>query len=170
MWVTTGGISNRVSAAVYTGPVSHLQCQFLGSNQGEVVTGTGKNDCLNLIGGDDAANGSDGDDVIDGGTGSNFLIGGAGWDVFFLDGRGGNATWSTIADWQAGDQASIWGWRPGVSKATWYAKAGASGYTGVTLHADLDGDGAIDTSVTWAGLAQAQLPAPKAFNGLLWFT
>ena len=50
--------------------------------------------------------------------------------------------------------------------------AGAEGYQGITRHADLDGNGAIDTSVTWAGRTRADLPTPLEFGPqeLLWFT
>lgn len=153
----------------YTGPVSYLQLQFLGSAQGEVVLGTARNDFLNLLDGTDAADGGAGDDVIDGGLGSNFLTGGAGRDVFFLDGRGGGVTWSTITDWQAGEELSLWGWRPGASRAQWVDSAGAQGFQGATMHADLDGNGTIDASVTWANRARSGLPTPTEHDGLLWF-
>jgi hypothetical protein len=49
--------------------------------------------------------------------------------------------------------------------------AGADGFRGLTLHADLDGNGDIETSVTWAGItSQDALPKPLEFTGLLWFT
>jgi hypothetical protein len=38
------------------------------------------------------------------------------------------------------------------------------------MYGDLDGDAVIDTSVTWTGLTQAQLPTALEFDGLLWFT
>jgi hypothetical protein len=163
------GIWSQETPTPYSGPVQYLQYQHLGTANGEVVIGTASNDFINLLGGDDAANGGNGDDVLDGGTGSNFLTGGEGFDVLFLDGRSGQTTWSTVTDWQAGEQLSMWGWHPGVSKATWIESAGAAGYTGVTMHGDLDGNGAIDTSVTWTGLTTGQLPTPIEFDGLLWF-
>ncbi len=111
--------------------------------------------------------------MIDGGLGSNFLTGGADRDIFFLDGRSGRSTWSTITDWQAGEELSLWGWRAGVSRSTWAASDGAAGWKGVTLHADLNGDGRVETSVTWTGLSQANLPGFQqgtvGGNGLLWF-
>ena len=167
---TATSSSFTVSPATYFGPVSNLNYQYLGSARGEAVSGTTANDFINTLGGDDAVDGGGGDDVIDGGTGSNFLIGGAGRDVFFLDGRGGAVTWSTIADWSSGDQLSVWGWRPGVSLISWSALDGTAGYRGVTLHMDLDGNGSIDTSVTWSGLSQWTLPMPMQYDGLLWFT
>ena len=162
------GAWNQEAATAYSGPVSYLQYQLLGNANGEVAIGTASNDFINLLGGDDAANGSDGNDVLDGGTGSNFLTGGAGSDVFFLDGRSGQTTWSTITDWQAGEQLSLWGWKPGVSHATWVESAGTAGYEGATLHCDLDGNGSIDASVTWTGTIPGALPTALEFDDLLW--
>jgi serralysin len=170
MTVQSAGTTTRVLPDVYTGPVSWLDYALLGSGEGDVAIGTSQNDFFNLLGGADAANGSGGDDVIDGGTGSNFLTGGTGRDDFFLDGRGGTTTWATITDWQAGERLSVWGWRPGESKAQWVDSAGAPDWTGVTMHGDLDGNGVIDTSVTWTGLTLSQLPTPLEFDGLLWFS
>jgi Ca2+-binding RTX toxin-like protein len=156
----------------YSGPVAYLQWQHLGASSADVVEGTSGNDFINALGADDAINAGVGNDVVDGGLGSNFLTGGAGRDVYFLDGRdaaGGAVTWSTITDWQRGEQLSVWGWQAGISKATWVADDGAQAFRGVTMHADLDGNGATDTSVTWAGMSQGQLPTPVQFDGLLWF-
>jgi len=113
--------------------------------------------------GNDAIDGGAGNDVIDGGLGSNFISGGAGRDGFFLDGRAAVAstTWSTLTDFSPGEQVTIWGYKPGVSKFLWVESDGAEGYKGATLHCDLDGNGVIDTSVTFTGVAQAQLPTPS---------
>jgi Ca2+-binding RTX toxin-like protein len=70
---------------------------------------------LNLLG-------VDGQYVLDGGIGSNFLTGGLGADVFFLDGRGGIITWSTITDFMSGDSVNLWGWKEGVSKILFHLK------------------------------------------------
>jgi methionine-rich copper-binding protein CopC/alpha-tubulin suppressor-like RCC1 family protein len=159
----------------YTGPATAaggapIQFQFIGDSSHEVVIGTPYNDFINVTGGVDAVDGGAGNDVIDGGTESNFLSGGAGTDIFFSDGRGGITTWSTITDWQAGEQLSVWGWNPGTSTIIAWVQDGAEGYKGLTMHADLNGDGTIDTSVTFTGIAsQAQLPTPLEFDGLLWF-
>jgi Ca2+-binding RTX toxin-like protein len=167
--MTASDTAGQIRAVAYEGPVAGLTYAFTGSAADEAVFGTASHDFIHLGAGDDAANGGDGDDVLDGGTGSNFLTGGAGRDVFFLDGRNGETTWSTITDWQAGEDLSMWGWVRGVSQATWLENAGTAGYRGVTLHADLDNDGAVDTSVTWAGLTGADLPASTQHDGLLWF-
>lgn len=166
---TRSGVGEVDLPDLYSGPVGYLRNQWLGSLEGEAVSGTPQNDFFNLLAGDDAASGGAGDDVIDGGLGSNFLTGGDGWDTFFLDGRGGGITWATITDWEAGEHLSVWGWRPGESRVQWVDSAGAPGYEGVTMHADLNADGTIDTSVTWTGLTQAQLPSPLELDGLLWF-
>jgi hypothetical protein len=37
------------------------------------------------------------------------------------------------------------------------------------MHAGLDGNGTIGTSVPWAGRTAADLPTPTVQDGLLWF-
>jgi uncharacterized delta-60 repeat protein len=148
-----------------------INYEYIGDSTGEVLIGTQYNDFINVAGGVDAVNAGAGNDVIDGGTDSNFLTGGTGTDIFFSDGRGGVTTWSTITDWQAGEQLSVWGWTPGTSRIVEWVKAGAAGYEGLTMHADLNNDGTIDTSVTFTGIvSQSQLPTPLEFDGVLWFT
>jgi Ca2+-binding RTX toxin-like protein len=168
--MSTGSTSSYVLPDFYTGPVSYLRYQLLGTANGEAVVTTSQNDFVNLLDGDDAAQSGLGDDVLDGGTGSNFLSGGSGWDTFFIDGRGGGPTWGTITDWEAGEHLSIWGWRPGVSLTLWQDQAGAAGWQGATLHMDLDGNGSWDASVTWSGVARAALPQAHEYDGLLWFS
>jgi RTX calcium-binding nonapeptide repeat (4 copies) len=167
--LTASSTAGQTEAVLYDGPAGYLLYEFAGSSAGEAVVGTTSNDFIHLGADDDAADGGEGDDVMDGGTGSNFLSGGAGRDVFFLDGRNGETTWSTITDWHAGEELALWGWRQGVSQATWLADAGGEGYHGATLHADLDANGVIDTSVTWVGRRLADLPASAQHDGLLWF-
>ena len=146
----------------YSGPVPGLVYELGATPFNDILAGTSKSDFIYALESDDAVDGRAGDDVIDGGPGSNFLVGGAGVDNFFLDGRAPTATtWSTIMDFQAGEHVTIWGTRPGVSKFLWVESDGTAGYRGATLHGDLDGNGVIDTSVTFAGLTQAQLPTPS---------
>jgi serralysin len=147
----------------YTGPFPGIVNQELGSSSGDILLGSAQADFINAGEGDDAIDGGAGNDVIDGGLGSNFIIGGPGSDTFFLDGRAASTstTWSTITDFSQGERTTIWGYQPRVSKFLWVGSDGAAGYTGVTLHCDLDGNGVIDTSVTFTGLTQAQLPMPS---------
>jgi len=160
LYANIGGKNLYAVADAYTGPVSGLVNQFLGGATADVVLGTDKADFINALAGDDGVNGGGGNDVIDGGLGSNFITGGAGTDKFFVDGRSAatSNTWSTITDFSAGETLTIWGYKPNVSKYNWVASDGATGFKGVTLNADLDGNGLVDTSVTWSGLTQAQLP------------
>jgi len=157
---------NQIEADVklYSGSVDYLEYQLFGDVQDDVVTGSIFNDFLNLLGGDDAADGGDGQDIIDGGTGSNFLTGGRDADTFYIDGRGAApdapSTWSTVTDFNAadGDTVNIWGWVEGTSqllstKLEGENGSGATGFEGFTHHYDLDGDGTIDTSITFTGLA-----------------
>ncbi|MBP7338211.1 CAP domain-containing protein [Niveispirillum sp.] len=159
-----------VTPTAYSGPVVHLDWQMLGTAGADNVAGSDQDDFINLGAGNDAANGGAGDDVLDGGTGSNFLIGGAGLDIFFADGRGGQVAWTTIVDFEKGEQVSVWGWRPGTSRFTWAADDGTAGYRGVTLHADLDGNGSIDIAVTFAGLALSALGVAQENDGYLLLT
>ena len=169
--VTDAAGNQLAPGTAYVGPVAGVARQFLGSAAGEAVAATAGRDFINLLGGDDAADGGPGDDIIDGGLGSNFLTGGAGRDIFFLDARGNGqaVTWSTITDWADGEELAIFGVKQGVSRATWLASDGTAGFQGATLHLDIDGNGGIDTSVTWAGRSIASLPSPAILPELLWF-
>lgn len=134
-----------------------LQWELLATEGGDRVMATAGNDFVNGLGGDDAIDGGAGNDILDGGLGSNFLTGGAGRDLFFLDGRGasgaaGRSTWSTITDGTEGETVTVWGWQEGLSRRTVSASDGTPGYTGVTVHMDLDADGIIDASVTASGI------------------
>ncbi|AWJ92904.1 hypothetical protein Sp245p_24010 (plasmid) [Azospirillum baldaniorum] len=152
------GVSGRiVEMAPYDGPVSWLKNQYLGNDLGEAVIGSDRADFMNLLGGNDAAEGWAGDDVLDGGTGSNFLTGGAGKDTFFVDGRTPGITWSTITDFEPGEWATAWGWRTGTSKLTWAEMQGATNFKGSTAHIDMDGNGTIDTSLTFSGKSVGSL-------------
>jgi Ca2+-binding RTX toxin-like protein len=159
----------------YTGPAASIgnesiNFQLVGDTTAEVVYGSIYNDFINVEGGDDAVNGGSGNDIIDGGSGSSFLTGGEGSDIFFIDGKSDEVTWSTITDWHNDEQLSFWGWKPGTSKIVMWEENGAEGYKGITMHADLNGDGTIDTSVTFSGLAHSDLMSPiDNFDGLLWF-
>ena len=121
-------------------PVLNLKYQLLDNTPDAVIIGSTSNDFIKLGGaGNKAANGGGGNDVIDGGTGSSFLTGGDGIETFFLDGRAAGVTWSTLTDFNKGqDHATIWGWVKGVSKIDAgfadFNTGGAAGYTGLTLH------------------------------------
>lgn len=107
--------------------------------------------------GNDAIIVPSGTNIVDAFTGSNFLTGGSGNDTFFVDARGGGATWDTINNFGAGDQVTIWGYVKGVSTDgedpnSWYPDDGAVGFKGLTIHAKLDGTTIGNGSITFAGL------------------
>ena len=141
----------------YAGPLN-LRYVFAGTDLEDVVGGTASNDFINLAGGNDAANMGAGDDIVDGGGGNNFLTGGTGRDDFFLDGRFAAPVWSCITDWEIGESLTLWGWSDGTSRGVWADDAGLAGYTGATFFADVDGNGLVETAVTWTGHRIADFP------------
>jgi Ca2+-binding RTX toxin-like protein len=156
----------------YIGP-NALDYILPATDGSDVLQGTSRNDFANLGAGNDAASMGDGDDVVDGGGGNNFLTGGPGRDTFFIDGRDLVPVWSCITDWEPGEALTVWGWREGVSVATWSNSDGLPGYLGATMYADMDGNGLVETAITWTGVALADLPKPVAFEvsgiGVLYF-
>ena len=74
--------------------------------------------------------------MLDGGGGSNFLTGGFGHDTFFVDLRDPALdVWSTVVNFQAGDEVTLWGITPDNLQFTWTDGEGAANATGLTLHA-----------------------------------
>jgi len=164
--ITAGGVSREIEMDAYSGPVAWLQNMHIGTDDGEAMRGTGRADFINTRGGDDAIEGGDGDDVLDGSTGSNFLTGGTGTDTFFVDGRIGGVTWSTVTDLENGEWITAWGWLPGISKLSWEEMSGAEGYKGATAHIDIFGNGSTDLSMTIAGKnSGALIVSPGEVNG-----
>lgn len=95
-----------------------------------------------------------GNNVLSSGAGSAFMVGSSENDTFFLDGRGGQASWDTVANFHPGDAVTLWGFVPGTSKLSWADSQGAAGYTGATLHVDVAGNGRVDDAVTFAGISR----------------
>jgi Ca2+-binding RTX toxin-like protein len=94
--------------------------------------------------------------VLDGGTSSNFLTGGSGSDTFFVDDRSATADiWSTMSNFHSGDAATIFGVTPSSFALNWADGQGATGYTGLTLHATEAGQ--PTASLTLVGLTTADL-------------
>ena len=157
---TTTSVSGGDPATYYTGPVNYLQWQYIWSSPDGVAM-AGQSDNMFRRGGDgaDAIVAHGGSNVIDGGGGSNFLIGATGadggTDTFFVDGRGGIVTWSSIANFHHGDAATIFGFND-KSTLPAFTVDGATGYTGATIHSELSGTGTgVNGSVTFAGLSVA---------------
>jgi hypothetical protein len=144
-----------------------LHYQLIDTTPDAIVVGSIHNDFIALQGGGvKAVDGGQGNDVIDGGVGSTFVTGGGGSNTIFLDGRADGTSWSTITDFQLGqDKVTVWGWREGVSRIQAIeVDGGDENYSGVTLHFEnLLPDDASDSvsnpslnSVTFTGLALEQ--------------
>ena len=109
---TTAGLATQQAMTAYTGPVAYLNDEFVNITSHNVnMSTTQQNVFLHSGAGDDALQVAAGQNVLDGGSGSSFLVGGTGTDTFFVDGRNANPTWSTIVNFHAGDDATLWGWR-----------------------------------------------------------
>jgi hypothetical protein len=143
----------------YSGPVVSLRDQLvLITTDNLNITAITPNAFIHSGSGEDALNVSqaNGSNVLDGSTGSNFLTGGGGTDTFFVDDRGPTADiWSTVVNFHAGDAATIWGVTPRDFGLAWADGQGATGFTGLTLHATAAGQ--PTASLTLAGYTSADL-------------
>jgi uncharacterized repeat protein (TIGR01451 family) len=148
---TANGQRTLAGGETYSGPVSYLQSQYIydGPDPVVIVAQTPNVFIKNFVGSAAVALQS-GQNVVDAGTGSNFLISGTGSDVFFLDGRSNVVTWNTIVGFHPGDIATLWGYQAGISTYHWDDLAGAAGYQGRTLRADIAGSGSVTASLTFA--------------------
>ena len=160
--VTTSTIGYTRGDA-YSGPVANLAKQYIWNSTDKVNIATATANVF-LHGGvaDDALLVTAGTNVLDGSAGSNFLVGGKGasQDTFFVDGRGGLVTWSTIVNFHPGDAATIFGFKSGTSTLPFTAVDGVTGYQGLTIHSELAGAGTgVNASMTFAGITQADADA-----------
>ena len=160
---TTTGLTLPAALTAYSGPVAGLQWEFISVTTDNLnITATSPNSFIHTGSGTDAIDVShvNGNNVLDGGTGSNFLVGGTGSDTFFVDDRGPSADiWSTVANFHSGDAATIWGVTPTDFSLNWVNGQGATGYTGLTLHAT--GAGVPTASLTLSGFSTADLTDGK---------
>ncbi len=162
----TTNSSTAMGGTVYSGPVANLNWQFIDLSPDNLnISATAPNSFIHTGSGSDAINVSTvgGTNVLDGGTGSNFLVGGTGpasLDTFFVDDRGATAdTWSTVANFHAGDAASIFGITPAGNTISWVDGDGAAGYTGLSLH--VTGAGQPTASLTLTGFTKADMASGK---------
>jgi hypothetical protein len=141
----------------YTGPVAGIQHEYINITPNNLNVATNSPDWFIHSGsGDDAIAVRSGTNVLDGGTGSSFLTGGSGTDTFFVDNRGNSAdTWSTIVNFHAGDDVTVWGVTPGDFNFAFEDSQGAAAFTGLTLHATAPNR--PTASVTFAGFTMADL-------------
>nr|WP_294556824.1 hypothetical protein [uncultured Rhodopila sp.] len=160
---TTTGAASAASGTPYSGPVAGLQWEYINISTDNLnVTATAPNAFIHTGSGEDAINVGqvNGNNVLDGGTGSNFLVGGTGQDTFFVDDRGpGSDIWSTVANFHSGDAATVWGVTASDFNMSWVNGQGATGYTGLTLHATASG--VPTASLTLDGFTTADLTNGK---------
>jgi Ca2+-binding RTX toxin-like protein len=158
---TTAGQSITVATEPYSGPVSGLTSECITTTPDSLNISTSTpNWFIHTGSGNDAIAVSSGTNVMDGGTGSNFLTGGSGTDTFFVDDRGPTSDiWSTVNNFHSGDAATIWGVTPNDFALSWVDGQGATGYTGLTLHATAAG--VPTASLTLAGFTSADLTNGK---------
>ncbi|MBV8592482.1 MAG: matrixin family metalloprotease [Acetobacteraceae bacterium] len=153
--VTTGQSSVQ-TAQPYSGPDTDLQSQFFYLGTDNVAVWAKTPSVFLVTGsGDDALTVTSGNNVLDGGSGSNLMTGGSGSDTFFINPGGQTDTWSTIKNFHSGDMLTIWGYQPGTSRVVVQDGQGAPGFTGATVHIDLNGTGNYNSSVTFAGISAA---------------
>jgi hypothetical protein len=158
---TTTNQPLSVTAQPYTGPVAGVSSDFITTTSDSLnVAASTPGWFIHTGSGNDAISVSSGTNVLDGSTGSNFLTGGIGDDTFFVDDRAATADiWSTVNNFHSGDAATIWGVTPSDFDLSWVDGQGATGYTGLTLHATAAG--VPTASLTLAGFTSADLTDGK---------
>jgi Ca2+-binding RTX toxin-like protein len=154
---TTTGVTSTPFITPYSGPVAGLTGQFIDLSPDNLnITATTPSVFLHSGAGEDALQVTSGNNVLDGSTGSNFLVGGTGADTFFVDDRHATADiWSTVVGFHSGDNATVWGITKGAFDLSWINGQGASGYSGLTMHAAASGE--PTASLTVSGFSSADL-------------
>ncbi len=154
---TTTNSPTPVIGHSYVGPVADIQQEYINLASDNLnVSAATPNWFIHSGAGDDAIALASGTNVLDGGAGSNFLTGGTGRDTFFVDNRGASAdTWSTVVNFHAGDDVTMWGVTLQDFNSKFADNQGATGYTGLTLHVSAPGQPTV--SLTLAGFTMADL-------------
>jgi hypothetical protein len=134
---TSTGQPVAATSQRYSGPVAGIQQEYINITSANLnISAATDNWFVHSGSGTDAIATHGGTNVLDGGTGSNFLTGGPGTDTFFVDDRSaGTDIWSTVANFSAGDSATVWGLTPADFSVQWVDGQGAAGFAGLTLHA-----------------------------------
>jgi len=143
----------------YSGPVQGLDQQLILVTPDNLnITATSPNVFIRTGGGTDAIDVSraNGNNVIDAGEGSSFLTGGTGKDTFFLDDRNLTSdTYSTIVNFHAGDNITIFGVNATDFRLTTLDNQGASGAKGLAY--TFSAAGKPNATVVIAGFSSADL-------------
>jgi lysophospholipase L1-like esterase len=146
-------------AQTYSGPVAGLSSEYMNVTPDNLnITASTPGWFIEAGSGTNGISVSSGTNVLDGGTGSSFLRGGTGTDTFYLDDRGAVSTeWSSIINFHAGDNATIWGVTAADFTLTWLANQGSAGATGLTGVFVPHAAGQPEAAITLAGYTPADL-------------
>jgi len=143
----------------YSGPVSGLDQQIVLVTPDNLnVTATIPNVFIHTGAGTDAIDVSrvNGNNILDGSTGSNFLTGGTGRDTFYLDDRNPTSdVYSTVVNFHAGDNVSVFGVNQTDFKVAIQDNQGAANAKGLTY--TFTAPGRPNASVVIAGFTSADL-------------
>jgi V8-like Glu-specific endopeptidase len=154
---TSTNTAVAASGSAYSGPVAGLENTYADITPASLNIVAATPDWFITTGsGNDAVTVTGGTNVINGGAGSNFLTGGNGTDTFYVDATAADQDiWSTVVNFHKGDAVTLWGVSPGTAIVNWANNEGASGYSGLTLHAEtVNGTSA---SLTLDGYSQTDL-------------
>lgn len=99
-------------------------------------------------------------------VGTDILNGGWGLDTFNVNTASSDG-WAEINNFHSGDVAQIIGFTPGQSTINWTTATDPNGQSGATAQISLNGNGHIDSSVTFAGVSVADA---QAFGSGNWHT
>ncbi len=160
---TTTGATSISGGLPYTGPVPGLQHEYINITTDSLnITAAVPNSFIHTGSGTDAidVSGVNGTNVLDGGGGSNFLVGGTGHDTFFLDARGATSNiFSTVENFHAGDDATIFGVDAKDFTFSAVDNAGAPGHTGVAIGFSANGKPTVNMVI--AGYTVADLTSGR---------
>ena len=145
------------AGSTYTGPVPALENAYANITPSSLnIVATTPDWFITTGSGNDAITVTSGANVVNGGSGSNFLTGGNGSDTFYVDATAPDQDiWSTVVNFHKGDAVTLWGVTPANAIINWANDEGASGYSGLTLHAQTVGG--TSASLTLDNYTQADL-------------
>lgn len=155
----TTGQQTFISGDTYGGPVQGLGQQLtLVTPDNLNITAAVPNSFIRSGSGNDAIDVSrvNGNNVLDGSSGSSFLTGGTGNDTFFLDDRAlASDTYSTVVNFHAGDNITVFGVDATNFKMTTQDNQGAAGAKGLAY--TFTSAGKPTATVVIAGFSSADL-------------
>jgi V8-like Glu-specific endopeptidase len=154
---TSTNTAVAAAGSPYVGPVGGLENTYANISSDSLnIVATTPDWFITTGSGNDAITVTSGTNVVNGGAGSNFLTGGSGTDTFYIDATAPDQDiWSTVVNFHQGDAVTLWGISPATATIAWANNQGASGYSGLTLHAQaVNGTTA---SLTLDGYTQADL-------------